>query len=244
MPDIAWNHEVWDRTHGWEEDGDEWSGMAVHCHQPYDEWKAALVRELLEPNLRPDASVVEVAPGHGRFTEAIVGKVRTLTLVDLSQTCLDICRRRFGDDAGVSYVLTDGTTLPGVPDGSVDFIWSFDSFVHMEREVIDAYLAEFARVLKPGGSFLIHHAGKRAWSLKAVPVTRRLGLPGRVLQRVLSQGRLRDQGCRANVSKEDVAGFTSRHGMLVSSQFQRWGDAGQYTVEKYRDIITSGRKPG
>lgn len=223
MPDIAWNHKVWDRTHGWEEDGDEWSCMAAHCHQPYAEWKATLIRELLAPNLHVDSSVVEVAPGHGRFTEAIVGKVRSLTLVDLSQTCLDICRRRFGDHNGVTYVRTDGTSLPGVPDGSVDFIWSFDSFVHVEREVIDAYLAEFCRVLKPGGSFLIHHAGKRNWSLKVVPVTRRLGMPGRVVQRLLSQGRLRDQGCRANVSKEDVAGFTARHGMVVVSQTQRWG---------------------
>ena len=30
MPDIEWNREVWDQAHDWSEEGDEWSGMAVH----------------------------------------------------------------------------------------------------------------------------------------------------------------------------------------------------------------------
>lgn len=242
MPDIAWNRKVWDRTHEWGEDGDEWSGMAAHCRQPYSDWKAALISELIEPHLSRSASVVEVAPGHGRFTAALVGKVAHLTLVDLSQSCLDVCRDRFGQK-GIDYVLTDGSTLPGVPDTSVDFVWSFDSFVHMEADVVGGYLSEFARVLKPGGEFVIHHADKRDWSLRAVPLTRRSGGAGRVAQRILSQGRLRDSGRRADVSAELVERLARQNGLDVLWQRDSWGPRGEFTVAKYHDVLTAGRAP-
>ncbi|MGH3504420.1 MAG: class I SAM-dependent methyltransferase, partial [Nocardioidaceae bacterium] len=72
---------------------------------------------------------MEVAPGYGRWTAEIVGKTRTLTLVDLSPTCLEVCKAKFDGVEGLTFIETDGTCLPGVADSSIDFIWSFDSFV-------------------------------------------------------------------------------------------------------------------
>lgn len=240
MPDIEWNLEAWDQTHAWAQDGDEWSGMADYCQQPYEAWKSALVGEFLLPYIE-GVDVLEVAPGHGRFSEYIVGRARSTTLVDLSPTCLDACRQRFGDGPKVRYIRTDGSSLPGVADESVDFIWSFDSFVHMERPVIAAYLGEFARVLRPSGRFTIHHAAKRAWSLSLVPVTSRLGGPGRVAQRLASQGR-RYGGNRGNVSREDIAELTRLCRMTVLSQRDSWGPNAQYNVDRFRDCITTGTK--
>jgi hypothetical protein len=45
-----------------------------------------------------------------------------------------------------------------VPDGSVDFVFSFDSFVHTSREVVEAYLRELRTKLKIGGKGFIHHS--------------------------------------------------------------------------------------
>jgi cyclopropane fatty-acyl-phospholipid synthase-like methyltransferase len=56
-------------------------------------------------------------------------------------------------------VLTDGRSLPGLDEATVDFIWSYDVFVHVNPTDAERYLAEFARVLKPGGYASIHHAG-------------------------------------------------------------------------------------
>nr|WP_246280453.1 class I SAM-dependent methyltransferase [Nocardioides daedukensis] len=217
--------------------------MADHCGQSYQDWKSALIIELLHPDLGQDRDILEVAPGHGRFTVEMVDNCRSLTLVDLSPTCLEVCRSRFGDDGQVRYIETDGTSLPGVLDESIDFIWSFDSFVHMERGVIDAYLAEFARVLRPEGRFVIHHAGKREWSLRAVPLTRKLGAPGRVVQRLMSQGRLRDSGCRADVSAGLVGRLVATHGLEVVEQRNAWGAHGEFDLSKFGDVITVGRKP-
>jgi SAM-dependent methyltransferase len=242
VPDIEWNREVWDQTHDWSEEGDEWSGMAAHCGQPYEAWKKALVDQLLMPRVA-DKDVLEIAPGHGRFTTFIVPAAKSTTLVDLSQTCLDACHELFGDDESVTYVLTDGTTLPGVPDASIDFVWSFDSFVHMEIPVIDAYLGEIARVLRPGGGFVLHHAAKRDWALKLAPAAHKLGSVGRVGLRMAGQGRLRDSGRRADVSAEAVGRLLKKNNLELVSQVDSWGDSGQYDVTKYHDTITTGRKP-
>ena len=242
MPDIEWNREVWDQAHDWSEEGDEWSGMAAHCGQPYEEWKTALIEQFLLPNIA-DKDVLEIAPGHGRFSQFIVPAASSTTLVDLSQTCLDVCQKLFAGAPNVNYVLTDGTSLPGVADQSIDFVWSFDSFVHMELPVIDAYLAEISRVLRPGGSFNIHHAGKRDWALKLAPTAHKLGGVGRVGLRMAGQGRLRDSGRRADVSRERVAALVAKNGMTLTGQVQSWGNEGQYDVTKYGDWITTGTKP-
>jgi hypothetical protein len=54
------------------------------------------------------------------------------------------------------------------PDASVDFVFSFDSFVHPNRDVIEAYLRELGTKLKPGGKGFIHHSnfGEYANSLR------------------------------------------------------------------------------
>ena len=45
-----------------------------------------------------------------------------------------------------------------IPDGSVDFVFSFDSLVHTKREVVEAYLTELGRKLRIGGKGFIHHS--------------------------------------------------------------------------------------
>jgi SAM-dependent methyltransferase len=51
-----------------------------------------------------------------------------------------------------------------IPDASVDFVFSFDSFVHPNRDVIEAYLCELGTRLKPGGKGFIHHSNFGAFA--------------------------------------------------------------------------------
>lgn len=242
MPSVEWNRRTWDREHTWAEAGDEWNGMAAACGQPYEAWKNALIETFLEPYVTASTDALEVAPGYGRWTQQLVERARGVTMVDLSPTCLDACRERFGDGPGLTYVLTDGASLPGVPDASVDFVWSFDSFVHMELPVVTAYVQEIARVLRPGGHVVLHHAGKVGVPRTLATVTSRLGRPGRVAQRVLTQQRLHDSGRRADVTARDVSRGLRANGLDVVRQTSAWGDVGQYTVDKYRDVITVARR--
>jgi cyclopropane fatty-acyl-phospholipid synthase-like methyltransferase len=39
-----------------------------------------------------------------------------------------------------------------------DFVFSFDSLVHVESDVIENYLTQLAKKLKPNGIGFIHHS--------------------------------------------------------------------------------------
>ena len=63
----------------------------------------------------------------------------------------------------IEYLPTDGKSLAGVPDGSVDLVFSWDSLVHVEADVMEAYTREMQRVLSPSGRSFMHHSNLGAF---------------------------------------------------------------------------------
>lgn len=237
MPTVDWNRKTWGDKHGWAEEGDEWSGMAEACGQPYAAWKQALIEALLLPYVSAHSDAIEIAPGHGRWSATLIEACRSVALVDLNSECIERCHQRFADRDNVSYHVNDGRTLPG-DDHSVDFVWSFDSFVHMDLDVIARYLCEIGRALRPGGVAVLHHANKRDFARPLRRTTNRLGAAGLAAQRLAEQSRIRDTGNRSDVSARLVASEAEAIGLHVLLQVDRWGPGGRYTVHKYRDVIT------
>jgi ubiquinone/menaquinone biosynthesis C-methylase UbiE len=56
------------------------------------------------------------------------------------------------------FIRNNGTDFPGVPDASIDFLFSFGVFVHLDIDIIDKYLDEMARVLKPSATAVIQYS--------------------------------------------------------------------------------------
>ena len=73
------------------------------------------------------------------------------------------------------FYRNEGDSLAGIADNSVDFIFSFDSLVHVQRQTIETYLSQFAAKLNPNGLGFIHHSnlGEYASSLARRPRTLR-----------------------------------------------------------------------
>lgn len=176
MPDIAWNKSVWDRDYKWSLDGDEWTEFSLACGAPYETWKDSLARTFLIPYLKETSVVVEIGPGHGRWTVMIPPRIQkgTLYLVDISRSCIEYCRKRLGDyppnphdaamvrgtkNPNIQYRVTGGRDLQFCVSSSVDFVFAFDTFVHVEESEVRPYVKEFFRVLKPQGMGVIHHVG-------------------------------------------------------------------------------------
>jgi hypothetical protein len=111
LANVRNNLQLWDQDYDWSADGDEWEHQADRSGVSYKEWKASLVSHLIEPYAR-DADVIEIAPGHGRWSEFIVGMCRQAILVDLGPKCLEYCRTRFIEHSNVDYFMTTGTQLP------------------------------------------------------------------------------------------------------------------------------------
>jgi SAM-dependent methyltransferase len=146
------NIEMWGDPSTWQKDGDEWSTQFGSTQNMWDE----IIHPKISQFLRGD--VLEIAPGYGRITEKLLEyDIDSLEIVDLNSNCIDRCQERFGDKIQ-GYFTNSGTNLYDFSPESKDFILSWDSFVHMDEKVIESYLKEIHRVLKPGGIAWIHHS--------------------------------------------------------------------------------------
>ena len=112
-------------------------------------------------------TTLEIAPGAGRNSARLKEHARTLHLVDLNAYALERCRERFREHKGpcaIHYHQNDGRSLAFLADGSVSLVYSWDSMVHFERTVVQRYVQEFARVMRPGAWGFVHHSNYGATS--------------------------------------------------------------------------------
>ena len=90
--------------------------------------------------------------GLGRMTRALAGSFEEYVGVDISEKMIRGARELNGDVAGVSFVVNRAADLSIFDDGSFDLIYSTIVLQHVpDRRTIKAYIAEFCRVLRPGG---------------------------------------------------------------------------------------------
>jgi SAM-dependent methyltransferase len=156
MPSLEMNRRLWS-SYDWRGAGEEWS---ENWGDTSNLWHATLM-----PRLSPwlgNVRAVEIGAGHGRLTDYLKSYCRSLVLVDLAPRCIDFCRQRFAGASHLEFVVNDGRSLAFLPDGTIDLVFSFDSLVHADCDVIGAYLAEIERVLRVGGHAMIHHSNLAA----------------------------------------------------------------------------------
>jgi SAM-dependent methyltransferase len=144
------NKEIWDAWN-WSAAGDEWNISPG--------WKESLTHCVIKPFIPANGEILEIGPGAGRWTESLLKGARRYVGVDISRSCVAHCQQRFAADPRAEFMVGSGSDLTGVADRSIDAIWSFDVFVHINRAEIERYIDEFIRVLKPGGVAAIHHGG-------------------------------------------------------------------------------------
>jgi len=112
----------------------------------------------------PTGTIVEIGSGHGRISEMLHGCARKrLILTDIIKPCVDACVNRFRNETNVTCLLSDGFSLDGIDDNSVDLIVSIYSLVSSDVNVIQAYTKEFNRVLKKEGVVFLHHSNAGAY---------------------------------------------------------------------------------
>lgn len=94
--------------------------------------------------------VADAGCGEGRIGAHLAGLGLDVTGVDLSPALLEIARARYPQ---VRFAVASAHALP-LAGGSLAGVVSWYSLIHAEPEDLPAYLAEFARVLRPGGHLL------------------------------------------------------------------------------------------
>jgi ubiquinone/menaquinone biosynthesis C-methylase UbiE len=199
---LIWDSWEWDTDRG-----EKWTES--------DAWKDSVITHVLRPRVPEGSDVLEIGPGAGRWTEALVERAGSLVLVDISSRCIEICQDRFGHLDQVSFHLTTGSDLSFIDDETIDVVWSFDVFVHLALSDVEGYISELARILRPGGSATIHHAAGG-------------GLQG---------------GWRSALTREQFTDIAERAGFHVIEQFDSWGGSGEFAVPEELDLISVIRKP-
>ncbi len=141
----------WNQEDLWVDLGNEWNhelGMEYM-------WENNLSR-FIEPYAKGNS--MEIACGFGRITAEVLERCKeidNLYVSDLNENCVAGCVRRFGKRIS-GYYVNDGFTLPMVQDLSMDFVYSYDAFVHMHKDVVFSYIKEIHRILKPGSYCFLH----------------------------------------------------------------------------------------
>jgi ubiquinone/menaquinone biosynthesis C-methylase UbiE len=158
---VEQNRLYWN-NYDWSELGEEWTSTAKKNKGIEPEyWKRSLIDHMLLKYIREGSTILEIGPGAGRWSETLQRLANKLILADISQTCLDICEKRYNNCNNIEYYLIADQGLAYIPDESVDYIWSYDVFVHINPSDIERYIFEIKRILKSGGYTIIHHTGDR-----------------------------------------------------------------------------------
>lgn len=211
MPSIDENRATWNAPSSWAVGGDEWSGAWGSTDLL---WYGTLLSRLQA--FLPAETILELGPGHGRWAHYLRDLCDELLLVDVAESCIEACRQRFGNAAHIRYHVNDGKSLAMVPDRGVDLVFSFDSLVHAEHDVLEAYLAQLADKLKPDGIGFVHHSNMGSYRGTAA-VARRL--PER-LRLLLTRRRLlvNVYSWRADTTAEGFAELCHRSGLACVGQ--------------------------
>jgi glycosyltransferase involved in cell wall biosynthesis len=153
MPDLEWNKLTWSNPRQWEDGGDGWS---EGWGGPQPEWYGTIFPRIAR--WLPVARLLEIAPGAGRWTQFLLGQTSEYYGVDFSETCVEQCRKRFAGFNKARFFQNNGRSLEVIPDDSIDFVFSFDSLVHVELDVIADYCEQIIKKLSHcfGVAFLHH----------------------------------------------------------------------------------------
>jgi SAM-dependent methyltransferase len=127
--------------------GEEWGGA---------EFAERIVTDIAAPYLGSAVDVLEVGCGGGKFSAHLRPRSRHLTCADISADMLARTKAHVGEGEDVSYLQLNGRDFAGVPDASVDLIYSYDVLLHLQPQNVFSYLRDARRILRPGGIFMVH----------------------------------------------------------------------------------------
>lgn len=207
MNSRALNKAIWEAW-DWQAGGEEWT--------PNEAWKTAVIESILKKHVPAGGYVVEIGPGGGRWTGHLIERADSLLGVDISESCVQVCHEKFASTGKVTFAVGSGNDLSGVADSSVDTLWSFDVFVHINQAEVERYADEFRRVFKPGAVGIIHH-----------------GSVGGTLG-----------GWRSNLTHDAMLNLLKQRGFEIVASFKEFQhDNTTHQTGLYEDVVTVFRKP-
>ncbi|MEX2032757.1 MAG: class I SAM-dependent methyltransferase, partial [Dehalococcoidia bacterium] len=116
----------------------------------------------------PDWSVLDIGCGVGRMLRPMSEQFEKVIGIDISPAMINFAREELADRPNVELHVGNGQDLSVIADNSIDLVYSVYAFQHFpRRSIVDNYLKETRRVLKPGGIAVI-----QTWNRPLTPIRR------------------------------------------------------------------------
>jgi SAM-dependent methyltransferase len=105
-------------------------------------------------------TMLELGCGTGRMTRSFATKFSRVIGFDVSAEMLDRAKNLNRGIENISWVQGNGADLGNIPDGSVDFVFSYLVLQHLPAEnLVHSYVREILRILAAGGICLFQFNG-------------------------------------------------------------------------------------
>ncbi len=171
-------------------------------------------------------STLDFAAGHGRNSALLARLAKLLYIVEANPDAVKHLEARFANQdanqCSIQIIHNNGLDLRGIPPNAITALYSFDSIVHFEKRLIEAYMPEFERVMAHGAYGFVHHSNF-----------------GRVSQ---DPDFHKHPGWRSNVDKDWFAQCCFRHKLLPVRQTPIDWHIGEVVFEEF-DCISIIYKP-
>lgn len=134
----------------------------------------------LEPHLTKSTRAVEVGAGAGRVSRLVAPCVSELICADVSRTMLEEAKENLAGTSNVSFSLTRGLTLDGLPRDSFDLVYAHDVLVTFDPDPALAMLDAMRGLLRPEGICVVSFftADRPAWARDQLERVRRAATAG------------------------------------------------------------------
>jgi SAM-dependent methyltransferase len=112
--------------------------------------------------------VLDFGCGVGRLSQALGQHANEVVGVDIAVPMLDKARELDRSGGVCRFVVNEAPDLRQFPDGRFDLVYTTLVLQHLPRPAIDRYVAEFLRVLRPGGIAVIGVATRPRWTPRGI----------------------------------------------------------------------------
>src|SRR5688572_16413469 len=89
--------------------------------------------------------------GAGRLTHALGNHFDQVIGIDIAQSMVDVARKLHAGRPNLDFRVNASNRLESIESASIDLVYTRLVLQHMPPRYVRAYLAEFVRVLSPGG---------------------------------------------------------------------------------------------
>jgi len=183
---------------------------------------------LVEANVQPSDTVLEIGCGVGRLTRVLARRAAHVLALDISEAMLARARELNSEFENVDWLQGDGKSLAGLEDGCADGCVSIVVFQHIpDPDITFGYIREIGRVLRPGGWAAIHvSTDPTVHSLRPSVKDRLRAMVGRA-----PRGRTNPAWLGSAVELDDVREAAREGGLEIEKV---WGAGTQYCLLRLR----------